>query len=240
MSASLSTSRLSPSHVPPADDHTAEEEEAHPPPLPPVPPFQPFFSLLTTHSFPSYAATSTNTTIHHPNVRYIFASDHVPTPLDSALQDPASQESERYIVINLDATGKRVVSAQSLSSEWAVTKAEVKKAPTWGESGDGYGREGKQRATRQRPSKGDEDAGTFKEEPGMMLVIEGVESPELRSNDQDEDKSIHNTRRDDEGDWGSAKEIEALVEDFSRGMHDLRSVVSSLQVTSNHPLDLEG
>lgn len=58
------------------------------------------------------------------------------------------------MIIDLDASGTEVVAARSMSSEWAVTGAEVAKAPTWGE----------------------ESAGKGDGEGGMMLRIEGVEA----------------------------------------------------------------
>lgn len=120
------------------------------PPATSPPPFQPLFTLLTTAS-----------QTHHPTVHYLFAND--PTDalttaaLDTLTPSPspsAPTPKERYLIIDLDATGTNVVAARSLSPEWAVTGAEVGKAPTWGEEGAGKG-EG---------------------EGGMMLRIEGVEA----------------------------------------------------------------
>lgn len=58
------------------------------------------------------------------------------------------------MIVDLNANGTEVVAARSMSPEWAVTGAEVGKAPTWGEEGAG---------------KGEGDG-------GMMLRIEGFEA----------------------------------------------------------------
>jgi hypothetical protein len=116
------------------------------------PPFQPLFTLLTTAS-----------QTHHPTVHYLFTND--PTDalttaaLDTLTPSPspsASTPKERYLIIDLDATGSNVVASRSLSPEWAVTIAEVGKAPTWGE--------------------GKGEAGEGEGEGALMLRIEGVEA----------------------------------------------------------------
>lgn len=62
---------------------------------------------------------------------------------------------ERYVVLDMDGTGTKVVSAQSMSAEWAVTGTEVGAAPTW--------------------DRDDEREGKEVERRGLMLRIEGVE-----------------------------------------------------------------
>ncbi len=69
--------------------------------------------------------------------------------------------NERFILIDMDATGSNVVSAQSMSPDWAVTSTEVGAAPTWDR--DGEGGEGER-------GEGEEEDGR-----GMMLRIEGME-----------------------------------------------------------------
>ena len=67
---------------------------------------------------------------------------------------------ERFILIDMDATGSNVVSAQSMSPDWAVTSTEVGAAPTWDRDGEG----------------GEGERGEGEEEGrGMMLRIEGME-----------------------------------------------------------------
>lgn len=44
---------------------------------------------------------------------------------------------ERYILLDMDATGSRVLSAQSMSPDWAVTATELAPAPTWDDAGGG-------------------------------------------------------------------------------------------------------
>lgn len=62
---------------------------------------------------------------------------------------------ERYVLLDMDCTGTRVESAQSMVPDWAVTATEIGAAPTWDREGEGEG-EGM-------------------EGRGLMLRIEGVE-----------------------------------------------------------------
>ena len=61
----------------------------------------------------------------------------------------------------MDATGSNVVSAKSMSPDWAVTSTEVGAAPTWDRDGEG--------------SEGERGEGEEEEGRGMMLRIEGME-----------------------------------------------------------------
>ncbi|KAK0516489.1 hypothetical protein JMJ35_001092 [Cladonia borealis] len=160
-----------------------EPTETSQPTIPP-PHFTPFFTLLTT---------STSTTTHHPTVHYIFTDD-IPDsdPITAAalrVLSPSSPSSprtiahedenhgkpikERFILIDMDATGSNVVSAQSMSPDWAVTITEVGKAPTWDK--DGEGGEGER-------GEGEEEGG------GMMLRIEGMEV--LHGEDRGEERRL--------------------------------------------------
>lgn len=62
---------------------------------------------------------------------------------------------ERYVLLDMDGSGTKVESAQSMSPDWAVTSTDVGPAPTWDRDGEGKeeGREGR----------------------GLMLRIEGME-----------------------------------------------------------------
>ena len=62
---------------------------------------------------------------------------------------------ERYVLLDMDATGMKIESAQSMSPDWAVTSTELGPAPTWDRDG-----EGKQEGQDGR---------------GLMLRIEGME-----------------------------------------------------------------
>lgn len=59
------------------------------------------------------------------------------------------------MLLEMDATGTKVESAQSMSPDWAVTSTELGPAPTWDRDG-----EGKQEGQEGR---------------GLMLKIEGME-----------------------------------------------------------------
>lgn len=62
---------------------------------------------------------------------------------------------ERYVLLDMDDTGSRIVSAQSMSPDWAVTSTELAPAPTWDD-------------------RGGEGARGEGERSGLMLRIEGV------------------------------------------------------------------
>lgn len=96
----------------------------------------------------------------------------------------------------MDGTGTRVLSAQSMSPDWAVVGAEVGAAPTW----DGGGGE----------------AG------GMMLRIEGVEVVGGGEGDDGGLGDVGNTG-DEEGE--QVKRLEELVRLYERQMGELRRVV---------------
>ncbi|MCJ1292415.1 hypothetical protein MMC34_003965 [Xylographa carneopallida] len=123
-------------------------------------PFNPFFTLIEDAHSP---------TTHHPTVHYIFSDDD-PDLLTNALlhihdsqaaQAPSTQSrgpgspprvdqdtQERYVLLNLAASGTAVDSVHSLTGDWQVLSAEIGKAPTL-EGGGGEG--------------------------GLMLRIEGTE-----------------------------------------------------------------
>lgn len=145
-------------------DHDRDRQTESPAVLPP-PNFQPVFTLLSN--------TGTSTT-HHPNVYYVFSDDAPDAdPITAAalqVLHPASATSsptvdlqggnaqgrkERYVLLDMDATGTKIESAQSMSPDWAVTSTELGPAPTWDRDG-----EGKQEG---------------KEARGLMLRIEGME-----------------------------------------------------------------
>ncbi|KAI9706700.1 MAG: hypothetical protein M1836_003710 [Candelina mexicana] len=65
---------------------------------------------------------------------------------------------DRYLILDMSSTGKDVVSAHSLSSEWAILDTEVSKAPTFASS------------PSRTNSQGQEN-----EDNGLMLRIEGTE-----------------------------------------------------------------
>ncbi len=81
-----------------------------------------------------------------------------PAATDTNVSDLAqqAQPTERFLLLDIDATGTKVVRAQSMDPGWAVTNAEVRAAPTWEGEGEGEGEGGR----------------------GMMVRIEGVERGE--------------------------------------------------------------
>ena len=77
------------------------------------------------------------------------------------------------MLLDMDATGTKVESAQSMSPDWAVTSTELGPAPTWDRDGEGKqeGREGR----------------------GLILRIEGMEVRRRQGGEgakQDEEKRL--------------------------------------------------
>jgi len=200
---------LIPSPIPdPAGDdappkpNALEDEATDSTPLLRPPNFAPFFTLLNT--------TSSSVT-HHPTVHYIFSDDTSDSdPITSAtfqvLDDPSPSSSpprntndghdhdintkERFVLVDMDATGTKVLSAQSMSPDWAVTSTELSPAPTWDRDGEGKQEE--------------------EEERGLMLRIEGMEVPRDKGAEQMDEKGL-----------------EDLVQEYERGMEQLRRVVDA-------------
>ncbi|CAD6585986.1 MAG: hypothetical protein ASARMPRED_002365 [Alectoria sarmentosa] len=136
-----------PSTQDPTDDDYDHDPQAESPSIPPPPNFQPLFTLLSN--------TGTSTT-HHPNVYYVFSDDapdtdpvtaaalqvlHPASATASPTVDPRADNlqprQERYVLLDMDATGTKVESAQSMSPDWAVTSTELGPAPTWDRDGEG-------------------------------------------------------------------------------------------------------
>lgn len=94
-------------------------------------------------------------------VHYVFADDDQDIVTRAALQtlddsqsDPSHEvASERYVVVNMGADGREVVSITSLSPDWQALQATIRPAPSWG---------------------GDVSEGTDR---GLMLTIAGQEVP---------------------------------------------------------------
>ena len=94
----------------------------------------------------------------HPHVHYIFSDDSdemltnaVLRTLEGQLHDiacetPAAHSSttlkERYIILDLDATGQKVTSAQSLSPDWQISETLLTTAPTFSNTSTATSRTG--------------------------------------------------------------------------------------------------
>lgn len=180
---------LQPSPLPnPSTENPTDDDYDHAPQtetlsISPPPNFQPLFTLLSNTDTP---------TTHHPNVSYVFSDDVSDTdPITAAalqVLDAATASAspgvypqgedlqlkkERYVLLDMDATGTKVESAQSMSPDWAVTSTELGPAPTWDRDGEGKqeGREGR----------------------GLILRIEGMEVRRRQGGEgakQDEEKRL--------------------------------------------------
>ena len=83
-------------------------------------------------------------------------SDYSSPTTNGAGRETGRSTKERYVLLDMDATGTNVLSAQSMSPDWAVTSTEIAPAPTWDDrGGEGVKGEG--------------------EGAGLMLRIEGME-----------------------------------------------------------------
>lgn len=119
----------SPDGQPPQENHSIAA-------VPPT--FEPLFTLISSPQFQ---------TPHHPKVHYIFSTDDPDGDLitAAALQTlsvipplPVGTRKERYIIVDLDSTGTRVVGAHSMANDWQIISAEIGPAPSW--EGEGGGR----------------------------------------------------------------------------------------------------
>ncbi|MCJ1286001.1 hypothetical protein MMC26_005343 [Xylographa opegraphella] len=140
LSEDSTTTQIPPS--PPAEPSTTEAASQ---------PFSPFFTLIEDAHSP---------TTHHPTVHYIFSdddSDLLTNTLlhihDSQAAQPRANQSsgaslppravpetqERYVLLNLAASGTAVESVHSLTGDWQVLSAEIGKAPTLEGGGGGEG-----------------------------------------------------------------------------------------------------
>lgn len=127
-------------HQPTANEDSSRDVQ--PPPeqnhsiAPASPTFEPLFTLISS---PHYLP-------HHPKVHYIFSTDDPDGDLvtAAALQTlsviptlPAGTREERYIIVDLDSTGTRVVGAHSMAHDWQIISAEIGPAPSWEGEGGG-------------------------------------------------------------------------------------------------------
>lgn len=94
----------------------------------PPPDFKPFFTLIED---------SLTGEPYHPAVHYVFADDDqdilTAAALETISDEQQSSESERFMIVDLSADGKEVLSVSSLSPDWQGLKTKVTQAPSWGD-----------------------------------------------------------------------------------------------------------
>lgn len=117
-------------------EQTAYEEPAAEDIQPP-PDFKPFFTLIEDPETGEH---------HHPTVHYIFSDDDLEILTNAALEALDSHSKsrqrdqrtemadERYVIVDMAADGKAVVSASSLSKDWQAVRTSITQAPSWGEN----------------------------------------------------------------------------------------------------------
>lgn len=125
-----------------SDDDAAYEEPAADELLPP-PDFKPFFTLIEDPVTGEH---------HHPTVHYMFSDDD-PEVLTSAALDVLDKDgvasqansrvtdvNERCVIVDMEADGKSVKSASSISPDWQALKTTITQAPSWGDDSNGTDR----------------------------------------------------------------------------------------------------
>lgn len=135
------------------DDETDGAEQPGHESIPPAPEdFTPFYTLIADPITGEYA---------HPTVHYVFADDD-PDILTNAFlandeealpANAGSAREERFVIVDMDADGKQVLSATSLTPQWQALRTTLGPAPSW--------------------RGGVEQGGTDK---GLMLKITGQEA----------------------------------------------------------------
>ena len=100
----------------------------------------------------------------HPHVHYIFSDDsdemltnavlrtlegqpddivgETPAALDNSVAQSSTTLKERYIILDLDATGQQVTFAQSLSLDWQISETLLTTAPTFSNTSTATSRTG--------------------------------------------------------------------------------------------------
>jgi len=197
--------------------------------IPTRPPFQPFFTLIsdaatsTTHHPQQvhYLFEDDDTELLTAAcLQAVDAEDAYEASSKSPLEQPLAASSppdptaaaaaqrldrrvqeNRILVLDVDASGTKIVRAHSLTPNWQILSTSLSPAPTW-----------------DTPAQGGSS-----EEHNMMLRIEGAEALE-------EVKLAGKTKglRDQEGNAAaSEEELLSLMQDFEERMKILRKVVES-------------
>ncbi|KXT11468.1 hypothetical protein AC579_2409 [Pseudocercospora musae] len=92
--------------------------------------FKPFFTLIEDPVTCEH---------HHPVVHYVFADDDQDIITNAALETlppkrlDVNEVEDRFIVVDMAADGKQVVSATSLSANWQGLTTKLAQAPSWGD-----------------------------------------------------------------------------------------------------------
>jgi hypothetical protein len=113
-------------------------------------------------------------------------------PVESPLPPPIPGVQEHYLIVDLGADGRTITDAQSLSSEWQITKTDVRTAPSFDESSP---------------------------DQGHMLRIQGVEIPRKskgKGKGQAGQDKLSDAREQSQGDIFGA--LEHLVHGIEEGL----------------------
>jgi hypothetical protein len=113
-------------------------------------------------------------------------------PVESPLPPPIPGVREHYLMLDIGTDGRTVVDAQSLSSEWQITDASVRTAPSFDES---------------------------EPDQGFMLRIEGIEIPgknKGKAKGQPGDTLLNDARERSQGDIFGA--LDGLLERIEGGL----------------------
>lgn len=193
--------------------------------------FAPYFTLISD-------AASTAT--YHPrDVHYLFSDDdpelltsacldalHNPTSSESAssskTKSSGSQEQRdrkpsyasirehRVLLLDVDAAGKAITKARSLTPNWQILNTNISAAPTWDAAQDNAA----------------QDVHTQSSNASMMLKIEGTGVGEIASRD---DAAAHGLGLGltEDGTMIGDDEFQSIMKDFDERMRVLRVVVGA-------------
>lgn len=135
-------------------------------------------------------------------------------PVESPLPPALPGVKEHYLIIDVAEDGRTIVDAQSLSSEWQITKTDVRIAPSFDESSP---------------------------EQGFMLRVEGVELPKKIKNKGKGQPGLDKltvAKEQSQGDIFAA--LDSLMHSIERGrdLAEKISGTSSIQAEEVAPPDI--
>jgi hypothetical protein len=154
-------------HVGDHADEPCASSLPHPPPD-----FKPFFALVEDPLTGEH---------HHPTVHYVFADDDPDLltnaalhtlPTDHDADRPELAGLDRFVIVDVDATGKEIVSASSLAPDWQVAETKVVQAPSWRDESTAESRQLMVWISGHEPARGDvllRDAARRRDDVGGLL-----------------------------------------------------------------------
>ncbi|KAF2856802.1 hypothetical protein T440DRAFT_8713 [Plenodomus tracheiphilus IPT5] len=131
-------------------------------------------------------------------LRDVEGIDEQDLPVESPLPPAIPGVKEHYLIVDVGADGRTIEDAQSLSSEWQITNAHVRVAPSFDESSP---------------------------EQGFMLQVEGVEVPKKtkgKGKGQAGQEKLNEARDQSQGDIFTA--LDGLVQGIEHGLETAKKI----------------